>query len=145
MHHNLEWIGELSIKYDLSTFDTDPFQPQADGVSTIFPFWVNGKNGRPGYVEIPYTLDQDFTLFILMQEDSPALWKKKLDWIVENGGMALVIVHPDYLNFNNLSALEEFPVMYYVDFLKYVKSKYEGKYWNALPHEIAEYVSNKIH
>jgi len=25
MHHNLEWIGELNVKYDLSTFDTDPF------------------------------------------------------------------------------------------------------------------------
>ena len=145
VHHNLDWIGELNIKYDLSTFDTDPFQPQHDGVNTIFPFWVNGKDERHGYVELPYTLDQDFTLFILMKESSPALWIKKLDWIVENGGMALVIVHPDYINFDNKSALEEFPVKYYEDFLKYVKDKYEGKYWNALPHEIAEYISNQIH
>lgn len=145
MHHNLEWIGELNIEYDLSTFDSDPFQPQPDGVGTIFPFWVNGKNGRPGYLEIPYTLDQDFTLFILMQEDSPAIWIKKLDWIVEKGGMALFIVHPDYINFDNAANLEEYPIKYFEDFLKYVKNKYEGRYWNALPREIAEYFSNKIH
>jgi len=145
MHHNLEWIGELNIKYDLSTFDTDPSQPQPDGVGTIFPFWVDGKNGKPGYLEIPYTLDQDFTLFILMQEESPSIWIKKLDWIVEKGGMALVDVHPDYINFDNASRLEEFPLKYYEDFLKYVKNNYEGQYLNALPQEIAEYFSNKTH
>jgi len=30
MHHNLEWIGELDIEYDASTFDTDPFEPQSN-------------------------------------------------------------------------------------------------------------------
>ncbi len=37
MHHNLDLIGALDIEYDLSTFDTDPFEPQNDGVGTIFP------------------------------------------------------------------------------------------------------------
>jgi len=41
MHHNLDWIHELNVSYDLSTFDTDPFEPQPDGVGTIFPFWVS--------------------------------------------------------------------------------------------------------
>jgi len=40
MYHNLEWIHDLNIEYDSSTFDTDPFEPQPDGVGTIFPFWV---------------------------------------------------------------------------------------------------------
>ena len=70
MHHNLEWIGKLDIEYDLSTFDTDPFEPQPDGVGTIFPFWVERKDGRSGYVEMPYSLVQDFTLFLLMKEES---------------------------------------------------------------------------
>jgi len=139
VHHNLEWIGELDIEYDLSTFDTDPFEPQPDGVGTIFPFLVERKNGKPGYVELPYTLDQDFTLFILMKESSPQLWIDKLNWIAKNGGMALVIVHPDYVNFNNQRASEEYPVDYYINFLKYVKENYEGKYWNALPKEVAQY------
>ena len=40
MLHNLSWLGDLEIQYDASTFDTDPFEPQPDGVNTIFPFWV---------------------------------------------------------------------------------------------------------
>ena len=139
VHHNLEWIGELDIDYDLSTFDTDPFEPQPDGVGTIFPFLVERKNGQPGYVELPYTLDQDFTLFILMKESSPQMWIDKLNWIAKNGGMALVIVHPDYVNFNNQREFEEYPVDYYIDFLKYLKENYEGKYWNALPKDVAKY------
>ena len=38
MHHNLDWLHDLNIEYDASTFDTDPFEPQSDGVRTIFPF-----------------------------------------------------------------------------------------------------------
>jgi hypothetical protein len=139
VQHNLEWIGELDIEYDLSTFDTDPFEPQPDGVGTIFPFIIERKDGKPGYVELPYTLDQDFTLFILMKESSPQNWIDKLNWIVKYGGMALVIVHPDYMNFSNHKESEEYPVDYYINFLKYVKENYAGKYWNALPKEVAKY------
>jgi hypothetical protein len=93
MHHNLEWIANLDISYDCSTFDTDPFEPQPDGVNTIFPFWYQQKGSDRGFVEIPYTLPQDFTLFILQRERDCRVWKEKLRWIVEKGGMATVIVH----------------------------------------------------
>ncbi len=136
MHHNLEWIKELRIEYDLSTFDTDPFEPQSDGVGTIFPFWVGGNDPKQGYLELPYTLVQDFTLFILMKEKSINIWRKKVDWIAEKGGMALLNVHPDYINFNNIHTLEEFPVKYYIELLEYVKNEYHGKFWNALPSEL---------
>jgi hypothetical protein len=63
-HHNLEWIHDLNIEYDASTFDMDPFEPQPDGMPTVFPFWVYGDSAQEGYVELPYTLPQDFTLFI---------------------------------------------------------------------------------
>ncbi len=139
MHHNLEWIGDLEIEYDLSTFDTDPFEPQPNGVGTIFPFRVEGKDERSGYVEMPYTLAQDFTLFILMKEKSPAIWIDKLDWISKNGGMVLVNIHPDYLNFENKYLLEEFPVKHYIELLDYVKSRYEGKFWQALPKQVAKF------
>lgn len=140
MHYNLEWIHDLDIEYDASTFDTDPFEPQPEGVRSIFPFWVSGKGGKRGYVELPYTLPQDFTLFILMQEKSPDIWKRKLDWIVEKGGMALLIVHPDYLNFNGRGfGIDEYPSKYYEEFLKYIKSNYKDYYWNALPKDIARF------
>ena len=46
MYHNLEWISDLNIEYDCSTFDTDPFEPQPDGMGTIFPFLVP-RNSSP--------------------------------------------------------------------------------------------------
>lgn len=146
MLHNLEWIHDLNIKYDASTFDTDPFEPQSDGVGTIFPFWVpnNSSNGK-GYVELPYTLPQDFTLFVLMQEKGIEIWKNKLGWIVENGGMALINTHPDYMNFGgNKSNIEEYPVQYYEEFLNYIKSKYEGQYWHVLPKDISRFWLNNV-
>lgn len=139
MFHNLDWIHELEIQYDTSTFDTDPFEPQPDGVGTIFPFRVSRGNSS-GYVELPYTLPQDFTLFVLMREKNIGIWKKKLDWIAENGGMALLLTHPDYMNFGDGSpGYEEYPAEYYEAFLNYVKSTYGGQYWHALPKELARY------
>ena len=144
MHHNLEWIHKLNIEYDLSTFDTDPFEPQSDGVGTIFPFWVQANGSEKGYWEMPYTLVQDFTLFILMNENND-IWKKKVDWIVQNGGMVLVNVHPDYVNFSqNENGLEEFSKIQYVGLLNYIASKYKGQYWNPLPKELAQYLDENF-
>jgi len=138
MHRNLAWMPMLNIKHATSTFDTDPFEPCPEGVRTIFPFWVKGNGVNDGYVELPYTLSQDFTLFILMQESDTRIWKKKLDWIVENNGMALLNTHPDYMKFNGGNCqLDQYPVARYEEFLNYVKDKYEGQYWQALPDQIA--------
>jgi peptidoglycan/xylan/chitin deacetylase (PgdA/CDA1 family) len=143
MHHNLDWIRDLHIEYDASTFDTDPFEPQPDGVETIFPFWVNGNSFKGGYVELPYTLSQDFTLFVLMQEKSIEIWQKKLDWIVAKGGMALLNTHPDYMSFSaGRLGLEEYPIEYYRRILEYVKSKFHGRYWHALPRDIARFFAS---
>ena len=167
MHRNLEWVHDLNIEYDASTFDTDPFEPQPDGVGTIFPFWVaatrNPQNStlntelkdlrlntqhltlNTGYVELPYTLPQDHTLFVIMRERDITLWKKKLDWIVEKGGMALLITHPDYMNCKaGRWKIEEYPMKFYEKFLDYVKSRYEGQYWHVLPKEMARFWKQKM-
>jgi hypothetical protein len=145
MHRNLDWMHHLNIEYDASTFDTDPFEPQPEGMATIFPFMVPGNNGHKGYVELPYTLPQDFTLFVIMREKNIDIWKKKLNWIVEKGGMALLITHPDYMNGNNdACTVEEYPMAFYREFLGYVKYKYQGKYWNPLPKEIARFWKGKM-
>ena len=140
MHHNLTWLHELNIEYDASTFDTDPFEPQSDGVCTIFPFWVQGSSDERGYVELPYTLPQDFNLFVLLKEKTIDIWKEKLDWIIKQGGMALINAHPDYMNFHRSKlCIEEYPAKYYEDFLEYIKSKYQGQYWHALPKDMARF------
>jgi hypothetical protein len=171
MHHNLDWIHDLNIEYDASTFDTDPFEPQSDGMGTIFPFWVTVRgraatasaisltpwsiapelqpgtcNLKPatfskgGFVELPYTLPQDFTLFILMKEKNIDIWKKKLDWIAEKGGMALLNSHPDYMDFDGKKlGVEEYPADYYETFLEYIKNQYDGHYWHVLPKKTAHF------
>ncbi len=137
MLHNRECLHELDIEYDASTFDTDPFEPQPEGVQTIFPFWVTRPNGG-GYVELPYTLPQDSTMFLVLQETSSDIWKKKLDWIVERGGMALVNIHPDYVNFGNTKRqASEYPSAWYQEFLQHVAKHYGQDYWQALPREVA--------
>ena len=139
MYHDLSKISQLDIEYDSSTFDVDPFEPQPDSVNTIFPFWVEGANGN-GFVEIPCTLPQDFTLFVIMAENDISIWKRKLDWIVEKGGMALLNVHPDYLA---MPAGKRghfcYPVKYYEEFLNMIAREYQGKYWAALPKEMANF------
>jgi glycosyltransferase involved in cell wall biosynthesis len=142
MLRNLDWIQDLNICYDASTFDTDPFEPQPSGVGTIFPFYVKGTNGREGYVELPYTLPQDSTLFFLLKErNAQRIWQDKLDWIAECGGMALVIVHPDYLAFEGKpDAFPSYPAARYVEFLIWLKEKYAGEYWDAQPAQIAKFI-----
>jgi len=140
MFHNLNWLHDLNVSYDASTFDTDPFEPQPDGAGTIFPFWVQ-KNGSRGYAELPYTLPQDSTLFLVFQEKTAEIWKKKLDWVAERGGMGLVNVHPDYLDFSGQEGAAAFPVSLYKDFLTYVRTRYGDVCWFALPREVAQYIA----
>jgi glycosyltransferase involved in cell wall biosynthesis len=146
MFHNLDWAHDLDIDYSSCTFDTDPFEPQPDDVDTIFPFWVprrTNANGRNGYVELPYTLPQDSTLFLLLQERQPDIWIRKLDWIAEHGGMVLLNTHPDYMAMNSqANAFGEYPMSFYRQFLDYVRANYAGMYWQALPREVAAHVSD---
>jgi hypothetical protein len=141
MHHNLTWIHDLNILYDASTFDVDPFEPQPDGMTSIFPFQIESRITGNRYVELPYTLPQDFTLFVIMRQKNIDIWKKKLDWIAANGGMAMVITHPDYTNLESTRlGIDEYPVAFYQEFLGYVKQKYGNQFWQALPSEVARYV-----
>ena len=146
MLHNLEWFHDLAIQYDLSTFDTDPFEPQPDGARTIFPFPVRAPFGHPtsnGFVELPYTLAQDSTLFLVLGELSPDIWIRKTDWLAEHGGMVLVNVHPDYIKLpGDRASSDTYPVRHYVAFLQHLRSRYGDGFWHALPHQVAEWMTH---
>jgi glycosyltransferase involved in cell wall biosynthesis/peptidoglycan/xylan/chitin deacetylase (PgdA/CDA1 family) len=138
MQHRLGWLHALDFEYDASTFDTDPFEPESDGVRTIFPFWVPAGKDK-GYVELPYTLVQDFTLFVVLREQNIDIWKDKLDWIAKRGGMALINTHPDYMSFGNEMARDEYSSSRYEEILRYIRSQYDDQYWAALPLEVSRY------
>jgi hypothetical protein len=140
MIRNHDWMQALNMDYCVSTFDTDPFEPQSDGSGTIFPYWVKGRSPNEGFLELPYTLVQDFTLFVLLEEKYIDLWIQKLDWIASKGGMTLLNSHPDYMNFRNEpSCSEEYNAEFYRDFLKYAQSKYQERYWHALPFQVRSF------
>jgi hypothetical protein len=140
MYHNLDWLTNLDVEYDASTFDTDPFEPQSDGVRTIFPMWVANSAGDRGYVELPYTLPQDMTLFVILQHEDTLVWEHKIEWIAANGGMALMYTHPDYMRWDGeRPKADEYPVELYREFLAHVQRKYRGQYWNVVPREVARY------
>lgn len=144
MRHNVDWVHALEIEYDASTFDTDPFEPQPDGIGTIHPQWMPGIDGG-GYVTMPYTLSQDSTVFLLLENTSIDLWKKKTDWVVEHGGMVLLDAHPDYMAFDGeKQGFKTYPAALYEEYLRYVKSRYEGSCWHALPQEVARHVRSQL-
>jgi peptidoglycan/xylan/chitin deacetylase (PgdA/CDA1 family) len=127
-HRNPQWMQILDMKYDMSFFDTDPYEPMPGGVMSIWPFSVGH------FVELPYTLPQDHTLYCVMKETTPRIWLEKVDFIEKYHGMALVIVHPDYSSDGMLNRI-------YRDFLHEMKDR--GGYWHALPNEIASWWINR--
>ena len=114
-------------------------------MGTIFPFRVSMNGKGKGYIELPYTLPQDFTIFILMGQTNIDIWKTKLDWVVKHGGMALLNTHPDYICFDGCAQrYDEYPINYYIQFLQYAKDKYEKDYWHVLPNQIALFINELV-
>lgn len=124
-HRHPDWIPLLDAEYDSSYPDTDPFEPQAGGCCSIFPFFL--KNGM---VELPITLPQDHTMFEILRVKNIDLWKRKSDWIIENHGLVNIIIHPDYM-------LSEEALGHYEEFLQYITSR--DNLWIALPRDVASW------
>jgi hypothetical protein len=124
MHRHPEWMQALNVEYDLSFFDTDPYEPMPGGTMCIWPFILGS------FVELPYTLVQDHTLTAILNQTSPRLWLEKVDFIERSCGMALVNVHPDYLRKPTNFAI-------YKDFLLAMKEK--RNYWHTLPCNVARW------
>jgi peptidoglycan/xylan/chitin deacetylase (PgdA/CDA1 family) len=124
VHRNLIWLQKLDIEYDASCFDYDPFQPFPGGTGSIWPF-IAGK-----FVELPYTLPQDHTMFYVLKQKNISIWKNKADWVAKNKGVILLITHPDYLREKNHLEM-------YEELLKYLKSFKDA--WFCLPKEMAEW------
>ena len=91
---------------------------------SIWPFVL----GR--FIELPYTLAQDFTLIDVMGERSPRLWLEKVAYIERWGGMALLNTHPDYLRRPGHWGV-------YTSLLEELRGR--GSHWDPLPREAARW------
>jgi hypothetical protein len=122
-HRDWRLMPLLGFDYDSSSPDTDPYEPQAGGCCSLFPFF-NGD-----LVELPITLPQDHTLFVILGLDEQ-MWIEKAEAIRDRGGMALLITHPDYM-------LGEDRLAAYDRFLSFVRDAESA--WHALPRDIAQW------
>jgi hypothetical protein len=123
-HRQPAWMQALDIEYDLSFFDTDPYEPMAGGTMSLWPYTI----GR--FVELPYTLVQDYTLTAVLRETTPRLWLDKVDVIARYSGLALINVHPDYLRQPKARQV-------YETFLQAMRAR--ADFWHALPVELARW------
>ncbi|CUS03404.2 protein of unknown function [Candidatus Promineifilum breve] len=123
-HRNPEWMQSLEIDYDLSFFDTDPYEPMAGGSMSIWPYFI----GR--FVELPYTLMQDHRYLEVLEQRSPDLWLEKVDFIEDHYGMVLLNSHPDYL-------LKPGGMAVYEALLAALAQRRDC--WRALPREAADW------
>ena len=80
----------LGFQYDSSYPDTDPYEPQPGGCCSWLPYF------NRDHVELPITLPQDHTLFVILRRTGAGTWIDKCEAIRAAGGMALLITHPDY-------------------------------------------------
>lgn len=90
----------------------------------IWPFFL-GK-----FVELPYTLVQDYTLTSILGQTAPDLWLEKVKFISRYRGMALVNSHPDYLQQASTWKV-------YREFL--LALSHQEVHWHALTHQVSRW------
>ena len=84
-------MSALGFEYDSSYSDTAPYEPQPGGCCT----WLPLRNGE--IIELPITVPQDHTVFNLLGHEDASLWLEKLEFLKGQGGLALLLTHPDYM------------------------------------------------
>ena len=119
-----ELTPSLGFDYDCSYPDTDPFEPQPGGCCTWLPFF-NGE-----VVELPLTMPQDHTLFVILRQPDEQCWIDKADFLRDRGGMALIDTHPDYL-------MDEHILTAYRKLLE--RFAHDDTAWKALPRDVSDW------
>jgi hypothetical protein len=65
---------------------------------------------------------------------------------MKHGGLALVNIHPDYIDFEgNSRSSTRYPSALVEEFIEFARTEYEGMYWNPLARELALWYQNEIH
>jgi hypothetical protein len=123
-HRRWEWMGQLGFDYDSSYPDTDPYEPQPGGCGSLWPFFIDDT------VELPITMSQDHTLFVILRHPDIRAWTDKAGYIRERNGMALMLTHPDYLATDEL-------VERYQALLSELAD--DRTAWRALPREVSDW------
>jgi hypothetical protein len=117
-----EWMPLTGFEYDSSYPDSDPFEPTPGGCCSWLPYFNEQQ------VELPVTLPQDHLVFVILERRDEGMWVDKASFLRERGGLALMIVHPDYM-------LDEERLAAYRRFLERFAS--DDSAWRALPRDVS--------
>jgi len=117
-----ELMPLLGFDYDSSYSDTAPYEPQPGGCCSWLPYMINDL------VELPITLPQDHTLFEILGHVDAGVWLQKAHFLRDQGGMALILTHPDYIGNERLLSS-------YVKFLDEFAD--DETAWRVLPRDIS--------
>jgi hypothetical protein len=121
-HRDWNLMPMLGFEYDSSYTDTDPFEPQRGGCCSWLPYF------NRGLVELPITLPQDHTLFTILGHTDETAWVHKTETIRRQGGMALMLTHPDYMIDPDRAAA----------YARYLDTfAHDANVWHALPREVS--------
>jgi hypothetical protein len=120
-HRDWRLMPLLGFDYDSSYPDTDPYEPTPGGCCTWLPF-TNGD-----LVELPITMPQDHTLFVILGHRDESLWVDKAAYLRARGGMALVLTHPDYMGDEQVRSA-------YARLLE--RFAHDPSAWKALPRDV---------
>ena len=121
-HRSWSVMAGLGFDYDSSYSDSAPYEPQAGGCCTWWPYFIGST------VELPITLVQDHTLFVILEQPTIAVWREKALRLRDRGGMALLLSHPDYLAQDDLLDRYRQFVDEFAD---------DPSVWRALPREVS--------
>ena len=91
LYRNQMWLDQLKFSYDMSVPNVAHLEPQRGGCCTVMPYFVGD------ILELPVTTTQDYALFNYLNEYSIDLWKRQIELVMEQHGLASFIVHPDYI------------------------------------------------
>lgn len=119
-----ELMPKIGLDYDSSYSDVARYEPIAGGSCTWFPFFIDDL------VELPITMPMDHTLFELVGERDESVWVEKALFLKNEGGMALLLTHPDYL-------IDRDRLQIYARFVERIAQ--DPSAWLALPREISSW------
>jgi hypothetical protein len=127
MYRNADWSEAFQFSYDMSFPNAAQLEPQRGGSCTVMPYFLGGL------VELPLTTTQDYSLFHILDQYSIDLWKQEMESLISSNGLAVFIVHPDYV-------IESRPQRVYENLLQYLAELCsQAKLWQPLPRDVARW------
>ncbi len=124
LYRNEQWFDQLKFEYDMSVPNVAHLDPQHGGCCTVMPYFIGD------ILELPVTTTQDYSLFHILNDYSLDLWRRQMQLIMEQHGLANFITHPDYV----ISSRER---TVYEKLLEYLSGLRNDKnVWLPLPREV---------